>query len=607
MTVLGEAFIAVHADMSPFHREIKENSKKDVDILEEAYGKQLGKIVADAISDGAEEGGRSGGKKAAKGLKDGIGKDLGSKDTSLWVSVTGALAGALDDGISALPAEIKAAIIVALLAAAPLVMAGIAGAIGAGVAGGFVGLGVALATQFEAVQTRWASFQSTTRNSLVNSAKAFQLPLLETLDIVEQRVLAWEDLFAEIFGSLAKFLDPIVNALLDTIEYILDVVKANLGNIDIYADALVEAIYILGEGLAEVLDIILSMGDDGRKAFLDLVFILTSMIVATIQLVAWLGKAYNFLRDAVGLIPDLLLLAGPLGPLALLFKGVTAEVDAGAQATRDYAYTNVAYVEGIGTVVALTKDEEKALQELKKSIDAANEAAWNAIDANINFEESLDNIEEAIKRNGKTLDITTKEGRNNLREIGDALKIAQEKAKERAESGAYNQQQLTALYDAEIERVYKAAEAQGISRDRLREVYGVLIDMLKLPPPDTQWARDLAMYAAGAANALERANRAAWNLPNRIGGNQAFAEGGIVRGPTQALIGEAGTEVVIPMTRPGRAAELMRQSGLDRMLGGGGNVSVQVFLGNQAFDQHVQKIVVQDNRANARQLGFGVR
>lgn len=115
------------------------------------------------------------------------------------------------------------------------------------------------------------------------------------------------------------------------------------------------------------------------------------------------------------------------------------------------------------------------------------------------------------------------------------------------------------------------------------------------------------MYAAGAANALERANTAAWNLPNRIGGNKPFAEGGIVRGPTQALIGEAGTEVVIPMTRPGRAAELMRQSGLAQMLGGGGDISVQVFLGNQAFDQHVQKIVVQDNRANARQLGFGVR
>lgn len=607
MTVLGEAFIAVHADMSPFRREIKQGADKDVDILEQAYGKKLGKIVADAISDGAEEGGRSGGKRAAKGLKDGIGNDLGSKDSSLWVSITGALAGALDDGISALPAEIKAAIIVALLAVTPLIVGGLAGAIGAGVAGVFIGLGVALATQFEMVQTRWQGFQSTVRNSMVKAAKAFQEPLLKTLDLTEERFLAWEDILSEIFSSVAKFLDPLVSALLDTVEYLLDVVKANLGNIDIYADALVEAIYILGHGLAEVLDIILSLGDDGRKAFLDLVFILTSLIVATIQLVAWTTKAYNFIRDITHLIPDLLLLVGPLGPLLLLFKGITKEVDAGARATRAYAYTNIQYVDGLGNVIALTKDEEKALQELKKSIDAANEAAWNAIDANINFEESLDNIEESIKRNGKTLNIETKEGRNNLREIGDALKIAQEKAKERAESGKYTQQQLTELYDQEIERVYQAAEAQGVSRDRLREIYGTLIDMLKLPPPNTQWAKDLAMYAAGAANALERANTAAWNLPTRIGGPKPFAEGGIVRGPTQALIGEAGSEAIIPLTRPARAAAIMRQSGLDKMLGGGANVNVQVYLGNQAFDQHVQKIVVQDSRASARQLGFGVR
>jgi len=45
-----------------------------------------------------------------------------------------------------------------------------------------------------------------------------------------------------------------------------------------------------------------------------------------------------------------------------------------------------------------------------------------------------------------------------------------------------------------------------------------------------------------------------------------YAEGGIITHPTQALMGEAGPEVVIPLTRPARAAELMRMSGLDKML-----------------------------------------
>lgn len=62
-------------------------------------------------------------------------------------------------------------------------------------------------------------------------------------------------------------------------------------------------------------------------------------------------------------------------------------------------------------------------------------------------------------------------------------------------------------------------------------------------------------------------------LPDAIRGYLPFAAGGIVSGPTRALIGEAGREVVIPLTRPWRARELARESGLLDLLnrGGGGN------------------------------------
>lgn len=59
-----------------------------------------------------------------------------------------------------------------------------------------------------------------------------------------------------------------------------------------------------------------------------------------------------------------------------------------------------------------------------------------------------------------------------------------------------------------------------------------------------------------------------------------FANGGIVNGPTPALVGEAGREVIIPLTRPARAVELARHSGLIDLLtaqgvlaGAGGAVS----------------------------------
>ncbi|MEU7323433.1 hypothetical protein ABZ682_23205 [Streptomyces griseoviridis] len=56
-------------------------------------------------------------------------------------------------------------------------------------------------------------------------------------------------------------------------------------------------------------------------------------------------------------------------------------------------------------------------------------------------------------------------------------------------------------------------------------------------------------------------------LPSAVRKYLPFARGGIVYGPTRALIGEAGPEVVIPLTKPKRAAELAARSGLLDMLG----------------------------------------
>ncbi|MET7720697.1 hypothetical protein [Streptomyces mirabilis] len=51
-------------------------------------------------------------------------------------------------------------------------------------------------------------------------------------------------------------------------------------------------------------------------------------------------------------------------------------------------------------------------------------------------------------------------------------------------------------------------------------------------------------------------------IPSSVRKYLPFAKGGIVYGPTHALIGEAGPEVVIPLTNPKRAAQLAHQSGL---------------------------------------------
>lgn len=49
-------------------------------------------------------------------------------------------------------------------------------------------------------------------------------------------------------------------------------------------------------------------------------------------------------------------------------------------------------------------------------------------------------------------------------------------------------------------------------------------------------------------------------------GFRGYAEGGIISAPTLALLGEAGREAVIPLTRRQQALNVMRQAGLDEMI-----------------------------------------
>lgn len=90
------------------------------------------------------------------------------------------------------------------------------------------------------------------------------------------------------------------------------------------------------------------------------------------------------------------------------------------------------------------------------------------------------------------------------------------------------------------------------------------------------------------AGAISSAVSAAQNLGN-IDLNP-FANGGIVYGPTPALVGEAGPEVIIPLTRPQRAVDLVQQSGLLGLLASQGLIgapSTSTGPGGPSVEMHV--------------------
>lgn len=84
---------------------------------------------------------------------------------------------------------------------------------------------------------------------------------------------------------------------------------------------------------------------------------------------------------------------------------------------------------------------------------------------------------------------------------------------------------------------------------------------------------------------------------------KGFAEGGIFNQPTLGVFGEAGPEVIMPLSNPQRAAELAQQSGLSDMLGTDQGGDIYVYVGNEPVDARI----VRFNRQQGRALAFGPR
>ena len=100
MTVLGQAFIEVRADLKPFTRDLE----KELDKTVSAFEKRLSSSIRDGLKDVGGTGEESG-EKLGDGVGRGMRRQLGDKRKSPWLQIVGAFASALDDGISALPAE----------------------------------------------------------------------------------------------------------------------------------------------------------------------------------------------------------------------------------------------------------------------------------------------------------------------------------------------------------------------------------------------------------------------------------------------------------------------------------------------------------------------
>lgn len=599
MTTLGEAYIAVKADMRPFTRDLKKEVEK---VVKDAEG-NLSKGLTESLSKGAHEAGGKASDEFSDEFEKKTKKRFGNKNEKKpWmISVAAALAGALDDGISALPMQAKAAIVGGILLALPLISGALATAVSGAIGAGVAGLGILLAFQFEEVQTKAIGIFTDLREFLAKVAQPFVAETLAGLDRIGLAFMDWGPQLRRIFAIGADFVEPLERGILGALDKFIGSISKIAPKLLPFVDELSDGFEIISESLGDFLEILASTGEDGQVAFRDLIHLTSDFIINLAYLIKALAEVYGWVRKISLAVPY-------LSPLAMWFN---ASDQAAASAGQYGASLDDLTYQIDGTVTA-TKAQEKALKDAAKAMDTVRDAAFKLIDANINYEEALDRLDESLEKNGKTLDITGDKGRENMRALGKAIQTAQEASEQAYQQGKLSNEQAIAQYQHEIDQIIKVGKAHGLTEEAIRREYGAAIDLVNITVPKKSWLDDLMQKAATAAAQLERANHAASQLSSSLpsGGTRAFsefAEGGIVNGPTPAIVGEAGPEVIIPLSQPGRAAQLAQQSGLTAMLGSGGTPTVYVFVGNDQLETYMVKVVDRNNRAMGTAMAYGAR
>lgn len=123
------------------------------------------------------------------------------------------------------------------------------------------------------------------------------------------------------------------------------------------------------------------------------------------------------------------------------------------------------------------------------------------------------------------------------------------------------------------------------------------------------WIKGGASYITSGGNVPQSLSSSGGQAIS--GGLHQHAEGGIVNKPTFTLVGEAGAEAIVPLSKPGRAAEVMSQAGLldfGNMLGAGtGGITVHVYLGTREITDVLDARVERAMAGVGRALGRGPR
>jgi ribosome-associated translation inhibitor RaiA len=592
MTVLDQRIRNTRGEVKKLTEEFVKTG--DVDVFQR-LGKASGnlsaltKIRKDLVN-GLESAGDEGGRGFVRRFVDSLGSGSNSLMQGLSnIPFAGILFKPIASAIESMPPEaqaaIGAAVVGAIVAASAAIGAALNGALLAGIGLGGLGLGIAGQIGNPAVKAAFSSLGKSLGTELTYASSSFAVPLVNTAHIFQSAMsVALQKLRLDLDG-LAPHLEPLARAIAALFTHIgpglSEAFKAAGPILDRFAKEL--------PGLGDSLSRFFALMADGSKGAgdgLSLLFLtIETLIVGIGGLIDGLSHLYHWFlapgRAILGWYDELTgKTAGVAHSLGSVAGGTDDLGNAAASAAPSLEELNSLLGKTAVTADTLAAKMTQKLFDSMMSIDQAN----------LSVAESLTRVDEALKSNGRQLDIHNKKGQANREAILSAVTAnmqlyqAQISAGVSAKDAAAAYDQNTAALERQLRKAgltqkqidgligkYKAVPDKvntAIAINGLTDAINGLADLIRMlngiPKLKTTIVRTVFTSSGNLASGQSRLG----------GGNQGqygairMAEGGALVGPSNPgtfLFGEpqTGGEAFIPL----RGIPQSRAMGLAQVVG----------------------------------------
>lgn len=441
-----------------------------------------------------------------------IRRELGS------VEQEGRAAGSgLASSLAAVPATMKGGLILGIVGAgvtaAPLLGAVVSAAVIGGVgAGGILG-GVIAASQSAQVQSAAGDMVDRLNRPFRRIGAAFADDVVEALDVLGD---AGEDILGDLTPDLRALAPQVVTlarGLADMGRMAAPGFAAALRAARPLLDAFASELPGLGRTIGTVLEMISGGGEEAAEGLRTLIFIAEASLISSAAVIRGLSEAFGLFKEATD-NPALLAFTGVGGVFVhAANQSRTAIKDLSTETGESVLLVND-FTEATGLAAIGMNRAAFEAGGLKNALDILNGGILGTRAAEREFEASLDAVNDALERNGQTIDVNTEAGRSNM----DVLDAIANSGMAWAEQIFNSTRELEGLEEAQAaaneviarskEEFINAAIALGMEEEAVRD----LADAIFVVPDN--WTSNGSTNADKLKKEIEDFIRAVENIPD---------------------------------------------------------------------------------------------